>query len=332
MPRVDYALSPEQRIVAREIFRLCSEAGVDPLETVKRGFEGKRAPNRATTNEVLRRFLRSRVDEDCRPKTLAFYHDFLKPVAECFGDQVFDTIGRAELAKCIQEATDGQTARTSIARASRALWRWAMKQPEPMAATDASLGLRFIVARKEGRKVFVLSVEQCQAILEQAGKFRSALALMLGAGIRPEEIHGPGKEPMRWQDVDITHEAITVRAECAKTRKERIIERPPAMLWQWIEPRKPDEPISSSLARSIIDRAKEITALKKWPQDATRHTFASYALALTSDPGKVALWLGHEESPKMLFRHYNRPGLSAPAQKFFSLCNAGACSPLPIKR
>jgi integrase len=327
MPRVDYALSPEQRIDAREAFRLIEGTGLSLVDVVKRGLGEKRASHRALTNEVVRLFLISRREEGCRPKTIAFYADFLRPIAEQFGDRVFDTITRAELAKCIQGATDGATARTSIARASRALWRWAMARPEPMAAVDASMGLRFIVAKKEGRKPAVLTVEQCGAILAGAGHFRGALALMLGAGVRPEEIRGPGKEPMRWRDIDITHSAITVRAECSKTRKERIIENPPPMLWQWITPGNSDEPISPALARSIIDVAKTAAGLKKWTQDATRHTFASYALALTQDPGKVALWLGHEESPKMLFNHYHRPGLRAPAVAFFSLCNEGAVCP-----
>ncbi len=57
----------------------------------------------------------------------------------------------------------------------------------------------------------------------------------------------------------------------------------------------------------------------KCAQDALRHTFASYAVALTSDPGRVAIWLGHEGNPTMLHRHYRGIATEADARRFFAL-------------
>ena len=44
-------------------------------------------------------------------------------------------------------------------------------------------------------------------------------------------------------------------------------------------------------------------------------------VALTSDPGKVSLWLGHQ-SPTMLHRHYRGLTTKAEAVKFFDLAPA----------
>jgi len=59
--------------------------------------------------------------------------------------------------------------------------------------------------------------------------------------------------------------------------------------------------------------------MAKWPQDCLRHSFATYAVALTNNPGQVAIWLGHNGNPTMLYRHYRGLTTKAEADKFFAL-------------
>jgi integrase len=273
------------------------------------------------------------VEEECRPATIDFYSDFLRPVVAAFGETVFDEIKAPDLEKAINASTSGKTARTAIARSSRALWRWAMRQREPLAAIDATIGLKFIHKKKDGHEPEVLTVDQCEKILKGSGRYQSALALMLYAGIRPEEMWGPDKPPLTWGHVSIAEEKITVPPECSKTRSRRVLQKLPPAIWQWLTPRGNKDPISFTRTRAVISHAKALAGYAmtdKWPQDSTRHTFASYMLAATDDPGRVAMWLGHEESPKMLFAHYYRPGLKAEAEKFLALCNVGASCPAPL--
>lgn len=333
MPRIDAALSPAQRIEVRQAYKLVEGTGVALLEAVRRGLEGKRAPNRATVDQAIELFLSSRVDEDCRPATIDFYSDFLRPISKKFGIREIDTVTADELSHCIDVATLGRTARTSIARAARALWRWSMRQRPPMASVDVTLGLRFVPAKKEGKEPEILTVDACAKLLKTKSHFRPAIALMLYAGIRPEEIHGPDKPPMLWSDVHIEEGKIIVRAECAKTREKRVIEDLPGSIWQWLEPQSPDKPICAPRARQIIKWAKKTLGYAKnqsWHQDATRHTFASYMLAVTKNPGQVSLWLGHGGDIEMLMAHYNKPGQRAPGLKFLAICNEGATSALPL--
>ena len=66
-------------------------------------------------------------------------------------------------------------------------------------------------------------------------------------------------------------------------------------------------------------RHAQAKAIRPWPHDVTRHSFASYAVALTADPGKVALWLGHQGNPTMLHRHYRGLARKADAEKYFAI-------------
>jgi integrase len=165
-----------------------------------------------------------------------------------------------------------------------------------------------------------LPVDECQKILAGAGRYRSALALALFAGLRPDEIAGRGKPWMRWEHVDITERIVRVPAEIAKTRTARILEQLPAALWTWLQPGQGD--ISPGRSRQIAHLCARLAGYgpgRPWTHDALRHTFATYAVAETADPGRVALWLGHEGNPTMLYRHYRGLTKKTEADKFWAL-------------
>ena len=52
-------------------------------------------------------------------------------------------------------------------------------------------------------------------------------------------------------------------------------------------------------------------------QNLLRHSYASYRLALTSDPNKVATELGN--SPEKLYTNYNKLRTPAQAEAWFSV-------------
>lgn len=162
-------------------------------------------------------------------------------------------------------------------------------------------------------------MEQCAEVLRTT-KYRAAVALMLFAGIRPEEVHGQGKPPMTWGSIDFKGKLISVPNECSKSRRRRSIEGLPAAVWAWLgEPGAPKEPITTALGINITRSAKRTAGITKWPHDALRRSFATYAVALTSDAPKVALWMGHEGNPTMLHRHYRGLATKAQADAFFAL-------------
>ena len=55
--------------------------------------------------------------------------------------------------------------------------------------------------------------------------------------------------------------------------------------------------------RRKFAKALKASGIKEWPDNALRHSFASYHLAAGQDAAATALQLGHTES-RTLFAHY----------------------------
>ena len=204
-----------------------------------------------------------------------------------------------------------------------------------MVGADITEGLPTTPRRADDKVTGILSVADTLAILQGTGRHRSALALMLFAGLRPQELWGIDKPALLWRHIDPVEHIIRVPAEVAKTRKPRILEGMPPTVWTWLTPGAPESPVSQISSQALI-RAAQIAGgfarkkhhqrevLRPWPHDATRHTFATYALALTGDPGRVSLWLGHEGNPRMLYTHYRGLATKAEAEKYFALRPTGS--------
>lgn len=316
--RSDWALSAEQKRDARRALGMLAGTGLSLEQAVAIAIQGRQAVNRRTLDAVADDFLRTRLAE-CRRSTFDWYSERLAQIVGQFGPRMMDSVTRAELRTWL-DSLPHKAARAANARAARALWRWALAQEPPQAAQNITTGLTFTSAPMR-TEIAVLTVKQCADALAKAGRHRSALALMLFAGIRPEEVcsAAAGKPAFGWGCVNVADRIIRIPAEVSKTGRSRVIEGLPDAIWRWIEP-KPAGPVSNVQARTVVNAAADAMGLAgKWPQDALRHTFASYAVALTSDPGRVAIWLGHEGNPTMLHRHYRGIATEADARRFFAL-------------
>ena len=55
--------------------------------------------------------------------------------------------------------------------------------------------------------------------------------------------------------------------------------------------------------RNRLEKAKKSAGITEWPNNALRHSFASYHLAAFQDASALALELGHSTT-RMIFQHY----------------------------
>lgn len=316
-----FSLSPSQRQDARAAYALLAPVGLS-LEQAARLALGKKTPTpKITVAELADQFLRSRLTSDCRPSTLKWYEERINIVANHWGDRQIDTITRGEFKAWLQASSTGGAAKAATARAARALWRYALHQDPPLVNQVITEGLVF-EARGNGAEgsTKVLTVAQCRQILTKISpNYRSAVALMLFAGVRPEEVMGAGKAALLWEHVNVSEKIVRIPGDISKTGQTRILENLPDALWAWLLPRASDKAVGFASRRTTSDHAKKAAGLKNWPQDCLRHTFATYAVALLNEPGRVSLWLGHNGSPTMLYRHYRGLASKAEAEKFFAL-------------
>jgi hypothetical protein len=66
----------------------------------------------------------------------------------------------------------------------------------------------------------------------------------------------------------------------------------------------------------------------KWKQNALRHSFISYRLALVQDVNRVALEAGN--SPQMIFRHYRELATPEQARSWFLVAPQGVPNVVPF--
>jgi integrase len=201
-----------------------------------------------------------------------------------------------------------------------------LRQDPPLIKADPSAGMAVEVT-KEQRKLAFLTVAEAGKLLQHCGsEIRPAIALMLFAGIRVEEIYrenaGKGEDVLRWDDIDFAHEAVYVRSEVAKTRVARTLRKLPPNLWKWV-PMVGEKkgPVCAVRLREKLLAARKAAGLTKWAKSILRHTFASHHVAAFGNLSATALLLRHEGDVELMNRRY-REGVQITeedGQHFFQL-------------
>lgn len=338
-PQANFALTAEQKADARHAIAALAGSGLTLAQAAQLALVGRAPVERRTVAEAVTAFAESRRTKGLRNASLDWYSTRLQALVDRAGKLEIGNLKRKDLeriAAAIASDAGGmaELTRASYYRCWRALWRWSLAQDPACVSADITAGLPVTARREESSGAEFLPVATVAAAMAGiAPRFRSAAALLFFAGIRPQEIWGHGKEPLRWEHVLAGERIIRIPASAAKTRRARIIEGLPENIWAWMKPGKRDEPICPAQSQYLVRHIQEAAGfaarpkgrnearkmLKPWPHDATRHSFATYALALTSDAGKVALWLGHEGRPTMLFNHYRGLTTQAEAQAYFAI-------------
>lgn len=315
--RIDFALSPEQRHDAREALKILSGTGISLSDAAKKAVMGKKSLRRVTVEEAIDEFIREKLRSGIRGSSVDWYERNLGWLVNLIGDKNIDEISRQDFRELLQEHKHTVCTTKAAARAAGALWKWGLKTEPQITTIDVTTGIAKNNTGSGGDADF-LKVDEVAVLLENAGKYKNALAVMLFGGIRPEEMAGKEKPRLLWKHVRKSEKMIRVPADIAKTGKPRIIEGLPPALWRWIKPGKDEEPICPFLSAQIPRNLSRFMN-RKWPHDATRHTFATYMLAWTGDQGKVATWLGHEGNPQMLNNHYRGLATKEEARAFLAL-------------
>jgi integrase len=319
--RRDYALTPEQRIDARAALKLLEGSGVSLLDAAQRAMHGRRALKRMRVQDGADLFLREKLSK--RPATADWYLSRINLFCAAFGDRWFDDITRADFREWLGVAGDvGASTKAARTRAVKALWRWAMANEPPLAVLDITGGMP-TKAQASGGEIRFLSLDECAAILRGAESYRTALAIMMFAGVRPDEVRSANKPPLLWRHVNVAERLLRIPGEIAKSGRARLMEGLPDTLWRWLgKPGKEHEPVCPYLSGQAVRWAKDLAGYgpkRPWPHDGLRHTFATYHVAAFNDPGKCSMLMGHEGNPTMLHRHYRGLATKAEAEKFWAL-------------
>jgi integrase len=144
--------------------------------------------------------------------------------------------------------------------------------------------------------------------------FQLMLAICGFAGLRTAEF-----ERLTWGHVDFESGHLILSPDITKTNKRRLVPMS-ANLRAWLEQHPKEKRIGRvwHKKRIVFERqACGVNAGVPWMDNALRHSFCSYRLALTGDAPRTAFEAGN--SPSMIDKHYKALVTEQSAREWFAL-------------
>lgn len=263
---------------------------------------------------AVQAFLLDKQTANLRRRTIQQLRYTVGRLAVAFPERAADSITADDLGSLLASIAKTPISRNNFLRAWRSFFRWCGRRDY----CDRNPAEGITRAREDGAPPGIVSPEDAAAMLRAAEKhagkcdLRAYLALGLFAGIRSSEL-----EALRWEDIG--KDGILVRAE--KTRNERLVKvEPPLSVWlrSCRRPDGPVCPVADAARRRHLAGIRKAAQVEEWPQNAMRHSYASYRLALTQDAPRVAYQLGHR-SPDVLWKHYRKLVTAQAARRYFAI-------------
>jgi integrase len=188
--------------------------------------------------------------------------------------------------------------------------------------------LSAVKRRKEkSTPVEILTPQEMVALLEHATpEIAPCFALGAFAGLRSEEILR-----LEWGDVTRRPGFIEVAAHKAKTATRRLVPITDNLA-SWLRQLSSDDGLLWQNTKPMFHKIRLRVATQAgitWKQNALRHSFISYRLALLQDVNRVALEAGN--SPQMIFRHYRELATPDQARSWFAIAPEAASKVVPIR-
>lgn len=260
--------------------------------------------------EVLTLFLANRQKLNLREATLDGYRVFARWLRRHYGARPASSITDEDCRRIYAKKGRG------FCIMLMAFFRWALS--EKQLAHDPTVGLLPRAPRRDEAPIAYLSARDAHRFLAAVDRdHRAAFALALYAGLRPHEICR-----LDWRAIKVGERRIKIAAWVSKTRRARMIEQVPIVLWRLLRPlARPSGPLipGHRVFGWMWQRRKAARrAGVELSHDVLRHTFATYFVALTGDPSRCAKILGHQDL-EMLGAHYDGVATSAEARRFFHL-------------
>ena len=169
-------------------------------------------------------------------------------------------------------------------------------------------------AKEVETPVGILTVDETSRLLASAPPtLLPYVAIGAFAGLRRAEL-----ERLEWKEVDFRAGVIEVTASKAKSARRRVVKIMPNLA-RWLRPYvKNRGNVTPSEYRELLDGAREAASIEMWPNNALRHSFASYHLARFKDAAALAHELGHTNAT-LIYQHYRQVVRPAQAARYWKI-------------
>ena len=157
--------------------------------------------------------------------------------------------------------------------------------------------------------------EMAALLLAASGNKLLSIALRGFAGLRSAEL-----ERLQWNQIRLGAEPhLIVNADQAKTRSRRLVPISDNLA-AWLAPHARKSGSVWPHGHDYLYESQRAVARKagvKWKQNALRHSFISYRMAMVKDANQVALEAGN--SPDIIFRNYLELVTQTQARSWFGI-------------
>jgi site-specific recombinase XerD len=174
----------------------------------------------------------------------------------------------------------------------------------------------FVQERQSGTASKILSVDEVEALLDYAlendwKEECAVLALVLFCGVRMEEA-----SRAVWEEISLDVARPRVRVERVKNSRRRVNDIPSNAVW-WLRECFSTGRVGPPNFEKCLQRLRAKAGIK-YRQNAARHSFASYHVAMHDDAARTAVLLGHP-NPTLLYSIYRECVSREEAVRFFDV-------------
>jgi integrase len=303
------------RIMAQECAERLREYGKTIRDATDFFTAHLKASERSITAAALVPQLIAKKQADGKSKRyVADLRSRLPRFAKKFDGQPVATITSVEIDDWLRALPVGQTTRNNFRRTLVMMFNYAVRHryatDNPAAKTEK--------ATEKDSPPGILTVQQTARLLEAASpQLLPYVAIGAFAGLRRAEL-----ERLDWSEIDFDDGSIEVTAKKSKTARRRFVQMQPN-LREWLLPmRRHTGLVSPADLRNQLDAARASAGITDWPDNALRHSFASYHLAHFKNAAALALDMGHTDSG-MIFSHYRRLVRPKDAERYWSIRPVG---------
>jgi integrase len=263
-----------------------------------------------TAVQLVKELVAAKQNDGASKRHLEDLRSRLNIFADKFGGQPVTTITSAEIDDWLRSLAVSAVTRNHYRRLTVLAFNFAVQR----GYATGNPAEKTAKAKERGSDVGILTVTQAAQLLESAKpEVLPYVAIGLFAGLRRAEI-----ERLDWSEIDFESGLIEVTAENAKGARRRLVTMQPN-LREWLMPiRKHRGGITSENFRKQFEHARVAAGILEWPDNALRHSFASYHLAHFKNAASTALELGHHDS-RVTFAHYRELVKPKDAERYWNL-------------
>ncbi|MEA3212906.1 MAG: hypothetical protein QOE70_5963 [Chthoniobacter sp.] len=251
-----------------------------------------------TVEEAARKFLEAKKRANRRPRYIkAIADSYLSPLQRAFPGRIVSEISTEEMRRFIFGKERAPKTVLNYLKSLDVFFNFLIREGHCTMNPQARIEKPMI---GDGKTTF-LTVEQAQAMLQFAfDNNRKAecacMTLVLFCGVRVEEV-----ERLTWADVRLETGRVHLEGAVTKKRKRRINEISTNAM-EWLMRCSADGEVAPKNYDNRM-RAVRREAKVTYSQNAMRHSFASYHVAMHEDAAKTAFMLGHPDA-NLLYNNY----------------------------